>query len=150
MKRRGILLLLLALAAAGAAISIYLVAAHAQTVPLVCSTTSIINCASVIQSPYSVIPGTKVPISAAGIAWFAGSAGLALTGLLATGRRPEPGWLRPLHLGWSAVALAIVLYLVYVELVVLHQICEWCTAVHLLVVATFLLTLSRMQRPAGD
>lgn len=60
--------------------------------------------------------------------------------------RPEPGWVRLVQLIWAGLALIVVLYLVYIEIVVLHQICEWCTVVHLLVVATFVLALVRLQR----
>jgi uncharacterized membrane protein len=40
----------------------------------------------------------------------------------------------------------VVLYLIFVELVILHQICEWCTVVHLLVLGTFVLVLRQVQR----
>jgi uncharacterized membrane protein len=42
--------------------------------------------------------------------------------------------------------MAVVLYLVFVEIVILQQICECCTVVHLLVLATFVLTLRRFQQ----
>jgi uncharacterized membrane protein len=140
------------MALAGAAISAYLVAAHAEKVPLVCSATSVINCASVTRSAYSVIPRTNIPISVLGVAWFLGSGAVSVTALAAvTIGRPEPRWVRPLHFGWASLGLAVVLYLVFVEVVLLHQLCEWCTAVHVLVIATFLLTLHRLQQlTAGD
>src|SRR6185437_5059799 len=49
--------------------------------------------------------------------------------------------------------MAFVLYLVYAEIVLLHTLCEWCTVVHLLTFATFLLALNRWQQrglPAPD
>ncbi len=148
MKRSGTPLGLLALALAGAAISAYLVVAHAARVPLVCSTTSFINCASVTHSAYSVIPWTTIPISVLGIVWFLGSGVVSVTVLVAATRgEPEPQWLRPVHVAWASIGLIVVLYLVYVEIVLLHQLCEWCTAVHGLVVASFLLTLRRLQQP---
>lgn len=61
-------------------------------------------------------------------------------------RSDEPGWIRPVHLGWAAAGLAVVLYLVYVEVVILRQVCEWCTVLHLLIIATFVLTLRRVQQ----
>ena len=143
----SVLVALLGIAVIGFAIAGYLTATHANAIPLVCSINSVVNCASVTHSAYSVIPGTSIPISVLGVAWFVVSGVLASTGLRApTIGRLEPGWLRPLHLAWAALALIFVLYLVFVELVVLHQICEWCTVVHLLVVATFVLTLVRLQR----
>jgi uncharacterized membrane protein len=138
---------LLGIAVIGFAIAGYLTATHANAIPLVCSINSVVNCASVTHSAYSVIPGTSIPISVLGVAWFVVSGVLASIGWRAAAiGRLEPGWLRPLHAVWAALALIFVLYLVYVEIVVLHQICEWCTVVHLLVVATFVLALVRLQR----
>jgi uncharacterized membrane protein len=37
-----------------------------------------------------------------------------------------------------------VFYLVYAELVKLHKICEWCTAVHILTALTFFVALYRL------
>jgi hypothetical protein len=42
--------------------------------------------------------------------------------------------------------MAFVLYLVYAEIVLLHTLCEWCTVVHVLTFATFLLALQRWQQ----
>jgi uncharacterized membrane protein len=142
---------LIAIAATGLAIAIYLTATHADALPLVCTTGSVVNCSSVTHSAYSVIPGTSIPISVPGVAWFVGSGVLASIGLLAgrTGQR-EPGWSRPAHVAWAAMALLVVLYLVYVEIVILHQVCEWCTVVHLLVLASFVLALRRLQRSYGE
>jgi len=146
-ERPSLEVALVAIAVAGFAVAAYLTATHANAIPLVCSINSVVNCASVTHSAYSVIPGTSIPISILGVAWFAVSGTLAWIGLrAATIGRLEPGWLRPLHLVWAALALIFVLYLVYVEIVVLHEICEWCTVVHLLVVATFVLALLRLQR----
>jgi hypothetical protein len=54
--------------------------------------------------------------------------------------------LRQAHLLWSALGMLFVLYLVYAEIVALHSLCEWCTVVHLLTFATFLLALNRWQQ----
>jgi uncharacterized membrane protein len=138
---------LCAIAIAGLVISIYLTATHANAVPLVCTTGSVVNCSSVTHSAYSVIPGTSIPISVPGMAWFLTSAALAaIAWLRARSGRADPSWLRPLHLALASLALLAVLYLVYVEIVILHQICEWCTVVHLLVLASFVLALRRVQQ----
>jgi len=92
-------------------------------------------------------PGASIPISILGAAWFVVSGLLSVVTLRAPASRSSKlQWLRPVHLAWAGLALVFVLYLVYVEIVVLHQICEWCTVVHLLVVATFVLALLRVQR----
>ncbi len=126
--------LLLLISLAGVLIAVYLTVTHVSKVPLVCTIGGPVNCVSVTHSPYSVIPGTSIPISILGVVWFVVSGALALTGFR--------GW----HLAWAGVGLLVVLYLVFIEIVVLHQICEWCTAVHLLVLATFVIALLRFQR----
>jgi uncharacterized membrane protein len=141
---------LIGIAIAGAVISIYLTATHANAVPLVCTVGSLVNCGAVTHSAYSVIPGTSVPISVLGAVWFVVSGGLGLSAWLRQrSHETEAPWFGPVHFAWSAVALLGVLYLVYIEIVVLHQICEWCTVVHLLVLSTFVLTLRRLQQAAG-
>ena len=140
-------LTLTGIAVVGLAIATYLTATHSNALTLICSINSVVNCAAVRHSAYSVVPGTSIPISIPGVAWFAVSGLVSLIALrAASAGTPEPRWLRPLHLVWAAMALVVVLYLVYVEIVVLHQICEWCTVVHLLIVATFVLALLRLQR----
>ncbi|HEY7833803.1 MAG TPA: hypothetical protein VIG30_09560, partial [Ktedonobacterales bacterium] len=42
-----------------------------------------------------------------------------------------------------------VLYLVYVEFAILHQICEWCTGVHVLTALTFIIVLVRLLEARG-
>jgi uncharacterized membrane protein len=115
---------------AGAAVSTYLTVLHYVGVVPGCPVTGPINCEAVLSSPYSVIAGTSVPTSAAGIVWFAVSAVI---------------WTRPVgwvHVAWSAVGLATVIYLVFVEIVRLGAICLWCTATHVLVVAIALIALT--------
>ena len=50
------------------------------------------------------------------------------------------------RIGRVEIGLVVVLYLVYVEIVHLHVICEWCTAVHVLTLLTFLVALYRVQQ----
>jgi uncharacterized membrane protein len=144
-QERG-LVALAGMAIAGIAIAAYLTVVHYAGLPLVCSTTGLINCAQVTSSAYSVIPGTAVPITIPGMFWFLVSGGLAFIGLTrAWQMQPEPKRLRLLHAVWAGSGLLVVLYLVYVEIVLLGHICEWCTVVHLLILATFLVTLARLQ-----
>jgi uncharacterized membrane protein len=174
---------LLAIALAGIAISVYLTVTHLSAVPLFCTVGSVVNCASVTHSAYSVIPGTSIPISVLGVVWFAVSGGLSfspspfaresrggsspsplagegrggsspspLAGEGRGGSSPSPLWggsgrgLVLPQLLWAGLGVVVVLYLVFVEIVILHQICEWCTVVHLLVIATFVLTLRQFQQ----
>ncbi|HEX9098020.1 MAG TPA: vitamin K epoxide reductase family protein [Candidatus Dormibacteraeota bacterium] len=119
---------------AGLAISIYLTVVHYSALPLVCSTTAAVDCGRVLSSGYAVIAGTGVPTSMAGVAWFAVSTTLATAQLA----RPSSQNLAHIHLVWSGLGLATVLYLVFVEIVQLGAICIWCTVVHILVLVTFL------------
>jgi uncharacterized membrane protein len=124
---------LLALAAglAGLGISIYLTAVHFAGVPLACPANGTINCEAVLSSRYAIIAGTGVPTAAAGIVWFAVSMLL---------------WIRPagrIQLAWSALGLVAVLFLVYVEIVLLGAICLWCSATHVLVLVIFLIALPK-------
>ncbi|HET7338444.1 MAG TPA: vitamin K epoxide reductase family protein [Candidatus Dormibacteraeota bacterium] len=111
---------------AGLLVSIYLTVLHYVGVVPGCPVSGPINCDAVLSSSYALIAGTSIPTSAAGILWFAVSAAV---------------WLRPvgrIHLGWSALGLVTVLYLVFVEIVLVGAICLWCTAAHVLVLVIFL------------
>jgi len=131
------------LAVAGLADSAYLTIAHYSNAPLACANTGVINCDLVTRSSYGVIPGTAVPVSLAGIAWFA--IALVLAAMLArSGSAPALALV-----GWSIAGTAAALYLVYVELVLLHHICEWCTVAHVAVVAILLLSVSAAQTRVG-
>jgi uncharacterized membrane protein len=127
---------LLGLALVGASIAIYLTTVHYAQVPLLCSAQGVVNCERVTSSSYSVVPGTTLPITLPGLAWFLVSAGLAVAGLCASYR-----WLRLTQLGWMVLGILTVLYLVYVELVLLHTICLWCTVVHVIIFASLLLAV---------
>jgi uncharacterized membrane protein len=112
-----------------------------------CSTTGVINCNKVTSSGNSVLFGSNIPITIPGMLWFVVSGGLALVALMAIWRnRREPARLRAAHLLWGILGMLFVLYLVYAEIVLLHTLCEWCTVVHLLTFATFLLALNRWQQ----
>ena len=128
----------LALSLAGVGISIYLTLLHYAGATPACPESGPVNCEAVLTSSYSVIAGTTIPTSAAGIAWFGVSALLW-------------GWRAgPLHLVWSAIGLATALYLVFVELVVIRVICLWCTAAHVLVfgIALIAVTVWTSREPA--
>lgn len=116
---------------AGIAISIYLTVLHYAGFAPECPTSGAINCEAVLSSPYAVIAGTSIPTSAAGIAWF------AINGLLWT--RPR----RNLLLAWSLLGLLTVIYLLFVEIVLVGAICLWCTVAHLLVVVLVLIAVGR-------
>ena len=97
---------------------IYLTTIHYTHTAPVCTVTGIINCASVLKSSYSVIPGTSIPITIPGMLWFVVSGALAVVALVSAYRdRPEPERLPLVQLIWAAVGLLFVLYLVFDEIV---------------------------------
>ncbi|MBV9710224.1 MAG: vitamin K epoxide reductase family protein [Ktedonobacteraceae bacterium] len=146
-RRSGGQILIFALSLVGIAISIYLTSVHYAKVPLVCSTTGLVDCASVLSSSYSVVPGTTIPITVPGLAWSLVMAGLAFA---AWRLWPEQRNLRIAEFVWSLIGMVTVLYLVYAELVRLHHICAWCTALHVTILVMFLVTMLNLQEPELD
>ncbi len=138
---RIVLGVMVLLAAAGLAAATYLTTVHYDGRQVVCTTTGFINCNAVLHSPQSLVWGTQIPVTVPGMVWFLVSGGLAAWALFG----PEPRWLAPAQLLWSVLALLFVFYLVYAEIAVIHQLCEWCTAVHVLILAILLLSVRRMQ-----
>ncbi len=139
---------LLLMTLAGLGVSIYLTIVHYDSkATLICTTGGLVNCQSVTTSAYSVLPGTSIPVTIPGMLWFIALGALAGVGLWAAARNEaEPERLRLAMLLWTLGGLLFVLYLVYCEIVLVQRICEWCTSVHLLTLAAFLVALTRWQR----
>lgn len=151
LRREWALITLLVAAVVGMGVSLYLTSVHFLNTPLFCSTTGVIDCAPVLKSAFSVVPGTQLPITVPGFLWFGVSGGLAAVGLASVLReRPEPERLRLAQLAWAGLGLLFVLYLVYAELVQLHRICAWCTVVHVLTLVIFLIALRRLQQASAE
>jgi uncharacterized membrane protein len=74
-----------AIAVAAAGIVIDFTTVHDACVPLVCTSSSVLNCERVQSSFYSSVAG--VPVSVGGIVWFAVTGGLVLMALV---RASEP------------------------------------------------------------
>jgi uncharacterized membrane protein len=125
---RGVVARLVALGI-GALIAAYLTLLHyTSAVVLYCpgSGSGLINCTNVLTSPESVWAGIPVPLF--GFLWFV--AGLLIHAV--------PRWRRPaLKWVWSLVGVVAVLWLLYVELVILRALCLWCSALHLIILGFF-------------
>lgn len=130
---------LLACSLAGAGVAVYLTSVHYQLAPLACSESGFVNCARVLSSTYSVVPGTTIPISIPGLAWS-----LVMVALVLIELRHPTRWLQLAQFVWSLVGMLTVLYLVYVEIVLLHNLCAWCTVMHVLIFLIFLVALARL------
>jgi uncharacterized membrane protein len=122
----------------GLAISIYLTIEHYTTsTTLACPDTGVVNCVKVTTSPQSTILG--IPVAVLGLVFFAAMGILTLPRLWHD-RSSTVRWTR---LGLAGVGVVTVLYLLYVELFVVDAICLWCTAVHVLTIALFVLAAYR-------
>jgi uncharacterized membrane protein len=138
-------LAVVALGLAGLGVSAYLTIVHYGGAALACQQTSLIDCEAVTTSSYSIIPGTDLPVSVAGLLWSVVVLGLGVALARGAGR---PAGLA--LLAWSALAMIPVLYLVRAEIVVIYRICLWCTVFHAIVLAVLLLALVRLQAVPDD
>jgi uncharacterized membrane protein len=118
----------------GLGVSIYLTIAHFNTsVTLACPATSTINCEKVTTSPQSYAFG--IPVAVLGLAFYV---------FLAAANSPwawRVTWppLRWARIGSIVVGIVFVLYLIYTELFTIGAICLWCTSVHVITFALFVL-----------
>jgi uncharacterized membrane protein len=121
---------------AGFGVSIYLLIVHYQPTALVCNTSGVVNCEKVLTSPQSVIFGIPVPVF--GLAFFLA---MGLMSLPAAWRSTSP-WLAWGRVGAVVVGMGMVVYLISQEALTLHAICLWCTSVHVLTFAMFLIVIT--------
>jgi uncharacterized membrane protein len=99
---------------------------------LACSTSGFVNCTAVTTSIYSHPFG--VPVAVAGLAWA-----FAMLLLCSPwGWRASSRWVSPVRLAGSVAGVGMVFYLLYVELFSLGHLCEYCTVVHVMTVALFI------------
>lgn len=128
------------LATVGLAISLYLTAVHFSQgqIPLVCSGGGLVDCSRVTTSASSMVG--PIPVAALGVPWFL----VALAIGLELPRVSAADAIRA-AIAWSAVGLAGVFYLIYVELFVVGAICLWCTVIHVLIAGIFLLAVNRSE-----
>ena len=90
------------------------------------------SCEKVIQSNFSVLFG--IPVTALGIIFF--------TILFFMTYHTHKDYSRsPYLLIWNTLGLVFIIYLISVE-IILKAICIWCTAIHIIVLVTFFLSLS--------
>jgi uncharacterized membrane protein len=113
----------------------YLTYTHFHPGALVCATSGLINCARVTTSSYSRVFG--IPVAILGLGFFVVLGALSLPPLW---QRPWL-WLARLRLAMVAVGMGMVIYLVIAELFLIGNICEYCTGVHILTFAMFVLVV---------
>ncbi len=121
----------------GLGFSTYLTIAHyTGSAILACPANSFINCGEVTNSPESVIFGV-FPVAVLGLAFYVFM--VAINSPWAW--RSELPAIRWARLGGIVTGMAFVLYLVYAELVEIGKLCEYCTAVHIITFALFVLII---------
>ena len=138
MSERSLRLASAVIAALGAAITVYLLYVRESGGALACSTG---GCETVQASSYAEVLG--VPVAALGLVGF-----LAL--LLAAAARGD--WARLSQVTLALTAFGFGVYLLYIQLVVIDAICEWCLATDVLTTAVVALALLRLrlgEAPSG-
>lgn len=147
-RRSGSQLALLILGILGFADGIYLTLVHYDDqVTLACPSTGFVNCANVITSQYSYVPGTSIPITIPGMAWCLVLITLAVIGVYLGAERR---WLRVAEFAWTSLGVLTILYLIYAEIVLIRNICIWCTVLHGLILLMFLIALVRLPGRADE
>lgn len=122
----------LALSVVGVAVSAYLTYEHYTTsTTLACPSNGVLNCLKVTNSAQSKLAG--IPVALLGLLFFLGMVALCLPAAWRSRSPALPG----VRLAASVAGVAMVVYLVYVELFVLDAICIWCTAAHGIALALF-------------
>jgi uncharacterized membrane protein len=94
-------------------------------------------CERVQNSPYAEFLG--FPVAAYGIAGFAALLALALAGLDERwAAHPGPSWLVA---ACSGIGVLFAIYLTYLEIAVIHDICKWCVGIAVTVTTIFIVSL---------
>ena len=129
----------------GLGVSTYLTIAHySSTSILACSDQGLVNCAKVTTSPQSEVFGV-LPVAVLGLAFYV---------VLAVVNLP-PMWKvqdRRVHLARLALVIlgmGFVLYLLAAELLIIGNICLWCTSVHLVTFVLLVLTITTVPGMLG-
>lgn len=123
----------------GLGVSTWLTITHFDTnVTLACPDTGFINCAKVTTSAQSEVFGV-IPVAVLGLAFYGFMSVVNSPWFWARTYRWEPRLQRAtrwVRLGSVAVGMCFVLYLISAELLIIKNICLWCTSIH---VTTFLI-----------
>ena len=127
----------------GLGLSLYLSYTHLHPGALVCSSSGVIDCAKVTTSAESHVFG--VPVAYLGVAAYLIM--VAINSPLAW--RAPWRWLHVARIALVALAMAFVLWLVYAEIILIGNICEYCTLVHLTTFALLVVLTRVVPRQLG-
>lgn len=126
-----------ALSLIGLALATYLTITHFQPQDLFCSGTGFINCGAVTTSAQSRLLG--VPVAFLGLGTY-----VVMTALNSPwGWRAKNYWLHVARFVIAILSMGFVLWLLYAELIIIDNLCLYCTAVHIVTFA-LLIVLTRV------
>ena len=141
MVSRWIIIVTGILVLAGIGVSSFLFYEHMTgSQNLSCSGTGVVNCLKVTTSAQSYFLG--IPVSLLGLGYFIACA--AFYNPLAW--RSRRRWVAVGRLALAVSGMGFVLWLLTAELVIIGNICLWCTAVHIITFLLFVLTLANWSR----
>jgi uncharacterized membrane protein len=136
----------LALSLAGLGVSIYLTIAHYTSAKILdCSANGLIDCTKVTTSSQSMVFGV-LPVAVLGLAFYVFMVAVN-TPWGWRARLPAIWWAR---LGSAVVGIGFVLYLIYAEIIQIGNICLWCTSVHVITFALFVLLIFAATLRGGE
>lgn len=124
------------LSLAGLGVSVYLTVDHFAKIPLACSDTGIVNCTKVTTSAESYFLG--IPVAVLGLCFY--TVMVAINSPWAW--RAADRRIHLLRLALVTVGICFALYLVACELLIIGNICLWCTSVHVITFAIFVLVVT--------
>ncbi|HVX20735.1 MAG TPA: vitamin K epoxide reductase family protein [Acidimicrobiales bacterium] len=133
----------LALSLIGLGISIYLTIDHFAKIPLACSDQGLINCQKVTTSAQSYFLG--IPVAVLGLVFYTAMTVVNLPMLwFAADRR-----IHMVRLAMATVGVLFALYLVSAELLIIGNICLWCTSVHVITFILFVVVVATVPAMLG-
>jgi uncharacterized membrane protein len=127
----------------GLGVSIYLTIDHFAKIQLVCSDTGVINCQKVTTSGESYF--VHIPVALLGLIFYA--AMVALNSPWAW--RSQDRRVHLVRLVAICVGMGFALWLMSAEALIIHNICLWCTSVHVITFFLFVLILATVPRMLG-
>lgn len=126
----------LVLSILGLGVATYLTITHFDKHALACVTNSTFNCEEVTTSPQSEILG--IPVAMLGLAFFVPMIALCLPVAWRTAAR----WVHLARLVLALTGVGMIIYLISAELFVIKAICLWCSGVHIITFALFVVVVT--------
>ena len=136
-RESHVLIIVLILSMAGIGLATFLVANHYQLVSAdICTIGSLFSCEKVNQSDYSTIIG--IPWAVIGLAGFVAIFALGYLRLYYPDKDTKDRFI-PLLVIFSVIGTVFIVYLNYLELFVINEICLLCAASHTIMVVILIL-----------